>query len=240
MTTTDTGAEPALAGDLDTLRLAVESLYRTVTRLSDEDIRGRSRLPGWSRAHLLTHLARAADSRTGLLVAARGGRVGRQYGSERIRRAEIESGARRPPQDIRRDLTRAFQRFFSAVAEHPPSRWDDPGDWLDLGLRPVRRTVPSLRREVEYHHVDLAAGYQPGDWPADFVRDELRSVTASLRHRSGGPKATLLPQGDLLVGDGLVIRGRPAGLLAWLTGRSDGGDLRADPPGRLPALPPLG
>ena len=48
----------------------------TAQALTDDDLCQASGLPGWTRAHVLTHLAQAADSRTGLLRAARAGRVG--------------------------------------------------------------------------------------------------------------------------------------------------------------------
>ena len=44
----------------------------TAQALADDDLYQASALPGWTRAHVLTHLAQAADSRTGLLRAARG------------------------------------------------------------------------------------------------------------------------------------------------------------------------
>jgi maleylpyruvate isomerase len=57
----------------------------TAQALTDDDLHQASALPGWTRAHVLTHLAQAADSRTGLLRAARAGRVGLQYASEQAR-----------------------------------------------------------------------------------------------------------------------------------------------------------
>nr|WP_254126579.1 maleylpyruvate isomerase N-terminal domain-containing protein [Amycolatopsis sp. CA-230715] len=40
---------------------AAERLPRSVRRLGDADVRAPSALPGWSRAHVLAHLARHAD-----------------------------------------------------------------------------------------------------------------------------------------------------------------------------------
>ena len=40
-------------------------------------------------------------------------------------------------------------------------------------------------REVEIHHVDLAAGYGPQDWPAAFVAHELPPTADSLGERAG-------------------------------------------------------
>ena len=62
----------ALLGD------SVDRLLSTADTLTDEQLRGASLLPGWTRAHVLTHLARSSDSRRGLLEAARAGRIGEQ------------------------------------------------------------------------------------------------------------------------------------------------------------------
>ena len=78
--------------DTSSLPGSADRLLATVSKLTDEDLAADSALPGWTRAHVLTHIAQAADSRTGLLLAARAGRVGRQYASEEARAAAVEAG----------------------------------------------------------------------------------------------------------------------------------------------------
>ncbi|WIM94516.1 maleylpyruvate isomerase family mycothiol-dependent enzyme [Actinoplanes oblitus] len=231
-----------LFADVAALRASVARFQESVSALPDAALSEPSLLPGWSRGHVLTHVARSADSRRRLLEAARHGEVGRQYADEEHRAREIEEGARRLPGQIRRDAVESLDRLLTVVTEQPADRWDTPGVWLGVGPRPVRRVVPSMRREVEYHHVDLAAEYGPDDWPADFVEAQLDRVTASFGERADAGAFTVrLPGRDLRVGDGgdLVVAGEPAPMLAWLTGRGDGSGLRTSPPGPLPALPPL-
>ena len=105
----------------------------TAQALTDDDLYQASALPGWTRAHVLTHLAQAADSRTGLLRAARAGRVGRQYPSGQARADAIDAGARRPPAAIRASLHRAVQDCLTAIREHPRHLWDAPAIWLGAG-----------------------------------------------------------------------------------------------------------
>jgi maleylpyruvate isomerase len=201
-----------------------------------------SALPGWSRAHVATHVARAADSRRRLLDAARAGHVGHQYESESHRAQEIEEGASRPAAAIRLDVDESLRRLLTAVAEHPADQWQAPGHWLGAGEHPVWRVVPSMRREAEYHHVDLAAGYGPAQWPADFVDEQLADVVASMTRRADAPAVTLaLPGRTLRVHNGgsVTVLGAPAEALAWLTGRGSGARLTSQPPGPLPPLPPL-
>lgn len=92
-----------------------------------------------------------------------------------------------PPAAIRADLHRAVQDCLTAIREHPRHLWDAPGIWLGAGRRPVRGVVTSLRRELEYHHVDLAAGYQPANWPDDFAATELSPVTAWMNRAAHDP-----------------------------------------------------
>jgi uncharacterized protein (TIGR03083 family) len=105
----------------------------TAQGLTDDDLYQASALPGWTRAHVLTHLAQAADSCTGLLRAARAGRVGRQYPSEQARADAIDAGARRPPAAIRAGLHRAVQDCLTAIREHPPPPVGRPRDLARSG-----------------------------------------------------------------------------------------------------------
>jgi maleylpyruvate isomerase len=213
----------------------------TAQTLTDDDLGAASALPNWTRAHVLTHVAQTADSRTGLLRAAQAGRVGQQYPSEQVRADAIEAGARLPAAVIRADVHRAVTECLTAIREHPGQLWDAPAIWLGVGRRPVRRAVPSLRRELEYHHVDLAAGYRPADWPDDFVATELSRVTAMMDGRADAPPMTLAEPARLHIGTRppVDVTGPPAAILAWLSGRSDGSDLEPDG-AALPVVPPLG
>ena len=226
--------------DLAALGRSADRFLGAVRALADDDVRRASALPGWTRAHLLTHVAQAADSRTGMLRAARAGLTGEQYPSEQARADAIEAGARRPAAVIRADAGRAVEECLTAMRRHPAELWDAPAIWLRGGRGPVRGTVASLRSELEFHHVDLAAGYMPDDWPAEFVAAELRRVTALMDHRADAPAMTLIAAATVRIGTvpPAHVTGPPAAILAWLSGRGDGSGLDAGASG-LPSLPPL-
>jgi maleylpyruvate isomerase len=230
---TDTPELGALAHSADRFLGAVQAL-------TDDDVRRASALPGWTRAHLLTHVAQAADSRTRMLRAARAGLTGEQYPSEQARADAIEAGAGRPAAIIRADVDRAVEECLTAMRRHPARLWDAPAIWLRGGRGPVRGVVASLRSELEYHHVDLAAGYAPDDWPAEFVATQLRSVTALMDHRADAPSMTLITAAAVRIGTvpPADVTGPPAAILAWLSGRGDGSALDSGA-AVLPALPPL-
>jgi len=224
---------PELADSADRFLSAVRAL-------ADDDVGWASALPGWTRAHLLTHVAQAADSRTGMLRAARAGLIGEQYPSEQARADAIEAEARRPAAVIRADVGRAVEECLAAMRGHPAGLWDAPAIWLRGGRGPVRGTVASLRSELEYHHVDLAVGYAPDDWPAEFVATQLHRVTALMDHRADAPSMTLLTAAAVRIGTvpPADVTGPPAAILAWLSGRGDGSGLDTGAAG-LPSLPPL-
>ncbi|MEU3370678.1 maleylpyruvate isomerase family mycothiol-dependent enzyme [Streptomyces sp. NPDC006660] len=227
---------------LPLLRTSVQRLHASASALADDDVRAPSLLPGWTRAHVLTHIARSADSRTRLLTAARTGADLAQYVDEAQRTREIEEGAGRSAVELAADLHSALGGFLTAAAEHPEAAWDVPVRWLGGGMRPVRGAVGSLLREVEVHHTDLGCGHQPADWPPFFVARELATTTDRLRERDDVPGMVLIADEDSVprpVGDGRGPRvsGPAAALLGWLTGRADGHGLTLDPPGSLPEVP---
>lgn len=228
------------APEWSTLADSAARFLDTAEALADDELRAASALPGWTRAHVLTHVTQATDSRTGLLLAARAGRVGRQYPSEQARAGAIDAGARRPARAIQADLHRAVEECLAAIGDHPGQLWDAPAIWLG-DRHPVRGVVPGLRRELEFHHVDLAAGYQPADWPDDFVATLLPLVAGVMNRRTDAPPMTLTGPTTLHVGTGpsATVTGTSAALLAWLSGRGDGRDLHLDGT-TLPAIPPLG
>jgi maleylpyruvate isomerase len=170
----------------------------------------------------------------------RAGRAARQYPSGQARADAIDAGARRPAAAVRAGLHRAVQDCLTAIREHPSHLREAPAIWLGAGRRPVRGVLTSLRRELEYHHVDLAAGYQPANWPGDFAATELSLVTAWMNRRGDAPPMTLTGPTALHIDTGppVGITGPPAALLAWLSGRSNGSGLHPDA-AALPALPPL-
>jgi len=107
-----------------------------------------------------------------------------------------------------------------------------------------RYTLWRRLTEVEIHHVDLAVGYSPADWPEAFATYCLEQVAPSFAGPHS-PAATLrssdvavaVPIGPAGHQPATMVTGPVRALLAWLTGRSAGDGLTAEPAGPLPALP---
>ncbi|MEV4671630.1 maleylpyruvate isomerase family mycothiol-dependent enzyme [Actinomadura sp. NPDC049382] len=206
---------------------ATRDLLATAARLDDADVRAPSLLPGWTRGHVLTHVARNADGGTRLLTWARTGVESYEYPSLEARAAEIEAGADRPAATLLADVRQSADQFADAYARMPDEAWNRTVQWTTGARHPAARAADARLTEVLVHHVDLDAGFTPGDWPADFTARLLTSVTASFARRADAPdlrlRATDTGQED---GTGEhLVSGPAASLLAWLLGRSPGTDL---------------
>lgn len=181
---------------IEQLRAAQARLLTTTAALPDPA--APSLLPGWTIGHLLTHVARNADSAVRRLEGAARGEIVDQYpGGPAGRAAEIEAGASRPLPELVADVRATCLAVERVAAALPPEAWPRPTRGVDGDLQPAGQVLLGRVREVEFHHVDLGAGYTPADWPEPFVTRLL---------------ATELPA--------LPARTEPAALLAWLTGRA--------------------
>jgi len=180
-----------------------QRLLTSAAQLSDRDLRAPSRLPGWSRGHVIAHLARNADSHAWLFEGAKIGESRRQYPEPGMRGRDIETGSTLDKDALISDLTRSCRELEAAWN----SLDDDSWDFL-AAVTPGPRTMAEILfrrlREVEVHHVDLDASYEASDWPEDYVENELRRALHKLPDRADH-----------------------AALVEWLIGRASAPDLES-------------
>lgn len=179
-------------------------LEAAVGSLSEQEMRVPSLLPGWSRAHVLTHLAQKTATHVWLICGAEADEVREQYPSGHSHTQigiDVAAGSVRPASVLRADLARSFDELEAAWARLGDEHWSRTGICVP-GARSMSQIVDRHLRDVEVHHVDLDIGYSPSDWPESFVMTELAKRLADLPGRA-----------------------RHHDLLAWLLGRSDAPDL---------------
>lgn len=210
-----------------------EFLVQLVDALPDDALRAPSALPGWSRAHVIAHVARNAEALARLAAWARTGVETPMYADAEQRAAEIESSAQRPAETLRRELTSTAEDLDVALSSLDDRTWQNTVRSA-LGRAIPAAEIPWMRvREVWLHSVDLASGTTVSDLPPEVVDTLLDDVTGVLSGRDGCPTATLTatdrdrtwslgPEGV-----GVEVHGPAAQLLGWVTGRSGGAALTA-------------
>ena len=119
----DPGRGPA-GQALARLAAATASLVAGLDGLGEAEARGASRLPGRTRGHVRTHLARDAEGGTRRLTWARTGIPGHAYESVTPRAAAIEAGAGRPARVLAADVPAAADDLATAAAAVPDHAWD--------------------------------------------------------------------------------------------------------------------
>jgi maleylpyruvate isomerase len=165
--------------------------------LTDAGAREPSRLPGWSVGHVLTHLARNADSLVWRLEGAALGELRDQYpGGVEQRTGDIEAGAGRPASELVLDVRRGAEAVERAMGDLPAAAWDAPSRTSKGVVESSRDAVLSRWREVVVHHADL--GRAPVAFPPALVGAWLPRELPRLAERTDH-----------------------ADLLAWVIGRGD-------------------
>ncbi|WP_207933352.1 maleylpyruvate isomerase family mycothiol-dependent enzyme [Actinomadura sp. GC306] len=234
---------------IDELDAGVERVAGTLADLDEQDVRGASALPGWTRGHVAAHIARNADSLWNLLEWARTGEEIPQYPSLDARNSAIEEGAGRGPGELAEDVRASGARLTEQARSLPEAAWDAHVRAFGGWEHPAWYTLYRRWNEVEAHHVDLAAGYGPADWPEPYVRWALTSTLADIaalpgdeRGELAGLRITATDSGEAAdlgwAPGGPEASGSGRALLGWLSGRTDGSGVSVRPDGRLPAPPP--
>ena len=237
------GPERTLAHTLAWAADGAAHLRGLMTRMGDDAFAAPSALPGWSRAHLLTHVARNADAMVNLLTWARTEVATPAYASPEQRDADIEAGAGRTPAAIRADVVDSSDRLAQAARAMPQEAW--------AGHRPhARQGHPRVGRPVDARQGDVDPRRRPRRGsrlqrpPTPMVVELLSEAAAA----TGGARRTAprcawsRRSRDQTwtvaeTSDATTVYGTVPALTAWLLGRSRGRDLRTADGGALPKLP---
>ena len=200
---------------------------------TDTRARADSVLPGWSRGHVVTHLAELARAFTRQVEVALAGRTAEVYeGGRPARDAAIEAKAGRPAAELRADLLAANAALEQAWVGLTDADWARPTRYRDGVLLD---TVYARWRETEIHAADLDLGYRTADWSGElavYLLDFLTTrvpdgvaltITAGPVHRTIGS------------GEPVAVQGELTDVVAWLAGRAPIGELAT-----TAALPELG
>lgn len=185
--------------DIEGCRRSHQVLLERLAGFTEQQARSASLLPDWSVAHVLTHVARNADSVVQRLEGAVRGLIIDQYeGGYAGRAAEIAAGVDRSPAALLDDVAESATRLEAVCLSIPEAAWERPVRDVTGAERPARTMMLSRWREVEVHHADLGLGYRPEDWPGELIVAWLPRELERLPQRTD-----------------------PSHLLAWAIGRAD-------------------
>ena len=190
---------------------AHQRLLGSLHGLTDTQARSASLLPGWTIGHVITHLARNADSLVRMIDGASRGEVVSQYDSAEARELDINLGADRSADELVSDVRASIESLERCWAATTTEAW--AGSGRNRSGLVVISDLPFLRwRETDVHHVDLGLSYTPADWPSDYVRLEL--VRMEMQFHARAPMGlTTMPA--------LALAQPPHIRLSWLLGRHD-------------------
>lgn len=223
---------------------ATERLLASVDKMSDDGVSDASRLPGWTKGHVLAHVARNAEAMCNLVAWARSGVETPAYPSRERRDADIDHDSPRPVAEHRRDIADTARALADDLRALPEDRLDAVHVRTQPGREfPARGIAWRRLREVEIHHLDLNCGYTAAEWPAAFVSRCLPDIVdmfarhpeiapMTLRGTDSGREWQLGSEPAFR-----VVSGKERFLLAWLLGRTAGDELATIPSGPLPEPP---
>jgi maleylpyruvate isomerase len=231
---------------VDWMRAGTVVLLDACDQLADTDPARPSALPGWSRGHLLAHVAQNANALLNLLTWARTGVITPMYASPQARAAEIEAAATQPMPALLDALRSTAAQLDQAVTDLPAPSWEVLITTAG-GREAPTSIVPWMRsREVWVHAIDLDLGLGFDDIPGDISIALIEDMAALMTPRFDGPAFAVRPvavgpastASPIVFGTGTPSReiaGSPADLAAWLSGR--GTPAALGDPATLPSLP---
>ena len=194
------------------MQIGSDLVADALANFDERDFAVESQLPGWTRKHLIAHLAANGDAIVNLIHWAATGEVTPMYSSP----------------DAGMSALTAEQWGFEIVTAQ--------GRTVPASETPWMRS-----REVMIHAVDLDAGIEFDDLPEEFLRalcDDIVTKRASV----AGPTAIILVSetSDEWTlpgsGDAIQVTGSLAAIAAYLAGRQYSG-LTASSDDGVPAIP---
>ncbi|MBP1136842.1 maleylpyruvate isomerase [Arthrobacter sp. PvP023] len=210
------------------LHKAADVVASQAGKLTEEDVTAPSLLPGWTRGHVLAHLAGISNAMARQLeFAGRGETVELYDGGFEGRTKAIEMSAGHTLEQHRADVDSALEHALRAFDALDASAWQVPisyrgGVVMDGGL--------ALWRELVIHASDLNTGRGPESWSRPFCEHLFDFLAARVPE---GQRFVLQPLGlpPVTIGTGnrsIVINGMLTDIAAWLAGREPSlGSLRA-------------
>lgn len=188
---------------------------------------------GWSRAHILAHLAGNARGLHNLAIWASTGVTTPMYASPAQRTKDIEAGAATPPAQLMVDVVRTATELEEIWDTLTPQQWAAPVHTARGRVIPARETPWLRAREVMIHATDLDAGITFEDLPDSFCEALALEITTKRSDDLDSPAFIATPtDSDVILDTSATqsrrtrsdqdiwrVTGTLAQITAWLSGR---------------------
>jgi len=211
----------------DHMTEAGQRLVRTVDRFTGDDWAAPSLLPGWSRAHVVAHLALNGEALRDVLHGVVERNPVAMYASPEQRDTDIEELAAADHADLRGRLLAVLTTFQEAMVSLPESAWDGRFERTPGGQELPLSALALMRvREIEIHHADLGVGYTADQWPTKFAEVVVDGMVKRLDPEPSFRVTPLDSERSWEVGEigerSAIVTGPVTQLAWWLTGREPG------------------
>lgn len=214
-----------LAERLNIAREGTAYFAQKLAGLSDEDLAGPSLLDGWTRKHLVGHVAYNAAALCRILDWAATGIETPMYESVEQRAREIDEGATLSAGSLRNLFAERAAQLDEKWRTLPDSAWDSEVRTAQGRMVPASETAWMRNREVWVHAVDLGNGGRFEDFPQVVLDSLLDDIVAMWRRRGEGA-GLVLEVGDrrfVVVEDGPpitdIVAGSLVAVVRWASGR---------------------
>ena len=205
------------------LTAATQRLLGDTITLGDSDWQVLTTLPGWSRAHLATHLARQAQALTEM--AQQIVRTGQPVTWRTLHTdIDLNSGSRRGALELQEALDQSSAALMNAFDQMNEAAWATTLR-TSQGSLPASTLIVDRLNEVVIHHADLGLSFELSDTEPGLTRMLLewnlfratpRFTQVKLKVVSDQGYCAVVGKGPLV-----TVRGSETSLLGWITGRKD-------------------
>ena len=195
-----------------------------LAELTDDDLDGHSLLAGWTRKHVIAHVAYNAAALCRLMDWAATGVETPMYESVEQRSQEIKQGATLSAAALRNLFDHTVARLDEKWRHLPATAWGADVRTAQGRTVPAAETAWMRTREVWIHAVDLDNGARFGDFPCIVLDSLLADIVGMWRTKDLGADLVLHidARAPLAIREGCdarVVRGAPAAVVRWAAGR---------------------
>ncbi|GAA4765937.1 maleylpyruvate isomerase family mycothiol-dependent enzyme [Citricoccus nitrophenolicus] len=165
----DLATDPALKFALLLARRGTAHFGRKLNELRDLDLEGPSRIPGWSRRHVVAHVSYQARALVLLAEGAGEGGEPPTYPSRETQDELISFGATLAPLALRNLLSHSAVHLDVQWRDTTPDTWWNVVELPDGSEMPLADTVWLRAHEVWCHSVDFDNGARWEDLPPEIA-----------------------------------------------------------------------